>query len=113
MLSHALLIAAVLSIPLAALINRLVHKSWGVSRSWRLLGLLFAGIAVDLVFYYRNNGNGLMSSSIIGFIIYLLVVFLRSVQESTRKAYTDSRTGLENRTRWNELMNSETAIPEP
>ena len=112
-LSHALLITAVLSIPLAALINRIVFKSWGIARSWRLLALLFVGIGIDLLFYYRNNANGLMSSSIMGFIIYLLVVFLRSVQESTRKAYTDSRTGLENRTRWNELMHSETAIPEP
>ena len=111
--SHGLLITAALSIPLSALYNRLIHKSWGVSRSWRLLGLLFAGIAVDLLFYYQTNSNGLMSGSIACFIIYMLVVFIRSVQESTRKAYTDSRTGLENRTRWNELMNGETAIPEP
>ena len=111
--SHALLIAAVLSIPVATLYNRLIHKNWGVSRSWRLLGLLFAGIALDLLFYYRNNSNGLMSGSIMGIIVYMLVVFLRSVQDSTRKAYTDSRTGLENRTRWNELMNSDTPIPEP
>lgn len=38
------------------------------------------------------------------FIVYTLIVFLRNVQESTRKAYTDSRTGLENRGRWNELI---------
>lgn len=111
--SHVLLITSVASVPLAALFNRIVHKSWGVLRSWRLLLLLFVGIALDLVHYYRNNGNGLMSFSIMGFIVYTLIVFLRSTQESTRKAYTDSRTGLENRARWNELMNGETAFPEP
>lgn len=111
--SHLLLIAAVLSIPLAAILNRILYKTWGITRSWRLLALLFVGIAADLLLYYRNNGNGLLSFSIMGFIIYVLVVFLRSIQESTRKAYTDSRTGLENRTRWNELMNSDTPLPEP
>jgi len=43
----------------------------------------------------------------------MLIVFFRSMQESTRKAYTDSRTGLENRTRWNELMNDDTSLLEP
>ena len=112
-LSHGLLIASVVSVPLAALFNRIVHKSWGVRRSWRLLSLLFVGIALDLMFYYRNNGNGLMSFSIIGFIVYTLIVFLRSIQESTRMAYTDNRTGLENRARWNELMNGNIALTEP
>lgn len=112
-LSHVLLITAIASIPLSALLNRLIHKNWGVSRSWRLLILLFAGIGLDLFFYYRNNGNGLMSCSIMSFIIYMLIVFLRSIQDSTRMAYTDSRTGLENRTRWNEWMNSENVMPEP
>lgn len=48
-----------------------------------------------------------------GFIIYMLIVFLNTVQNTTRKAYTDSRTGLVNRTRWNELMNNDNSIPEP
>lgn len=111
--SHVVLLTSIAAIPLGALFNRILYKSWGVSRSWRLLLLLFAGIGLDLVFYYRNNGNGLMSCSIMSFIIYMLIVFLRSVQDSTRKAYTDSRTGLENRTRWNERMTSDVALPEP
>lgn len=111
--SHILLITAIASIPLAAVLNRIVYKSWGVRRSWRLLILLLLAITVDLLLFYRNNSNGSMSFSIIAFIVYTLIVFLRSVQESTRKAYTDSRTGLENRTRWNELMSSDTALPEP
>lgn len=112
-LGHVLLVTAVASVPLAALFYRLIHKSWGVNRSWRLLALLFVGIALDLMLYYRNNDNGLMSFSIIGFIIYTMIVFLQSTQESSRKAYTDSRTGLENRARWNELMSGDMALAEP
>ena len=111
--SHALLITAIVSIPLAAVFNRIIYKDWGISRSWRLLGLLFVGIGLDLIFYYLNNDTGLLSFSIVSFIAYMLIVFIRSVQDSTRKAYTDTRTGLENRTRWNELMHSDTPLAEP
>jgi len=113
MFSHILLIAAIVSMPLAAVLNRIVYKSWGVRRSWRLLTLLFVGIGLDLLLYYKNNDNGLLSFAIMSFIVYTLIVFLWNVQESTRKAYTDSRTGLENRGRWNELMHGDDPLPEP
>lgn len=106
--SHILLIASILSVPVNALFNRIFYKDWGLLRSWRLLLILLVGISLDLVLYYRNNGNGLLSFSIMGLIVYTLIIFLNSVQDATRKAYTDSRTGLVNRTRWNELMNSST-----
>lgn len=111
--SHGLLIIAITSIPLGALFNRIMYKTWGIHHSWRLLTLLFVGIGLDLLLFYLNNSTGLMSFSIVSFIIYTSVVFLKSVQESTRKAYTDSRTGLDNRTRWNELMNSDATPSEP
>ena len=108
---HTILIAAILSLPVTAICNRVFRKTWGLIHSWKLLLLLVTGIALDLVLYYWNNG--LLSFSIMGFILYTLVVFLSSIQEATRKAYIDSRTGLENRTRWNELMSNESVIPEP
>ncbi|MBQ3192561.1 MAG: GGDEF domain-containing protein [Oscillospiraceae bacterium] len=111
--SHILLVAAIFSIPLTALVNWIRDKKWGVLPSWRLLILLFAGIGVDLLLYYKNNDNGLLSFAILSFIVYTLIVFLKNVQESTRKAYIDSRTGLENRARWNELMHSDIPLPEP
>ncbi len=111
--SHILLIVSIASIPLTALFYRIVHKNWGLQRSWKLLLLLFAGIAVDLLLYYRNHGNGLMSFSIMGFIVYTLIIFLQTIQDATHKAYMDSRTGLVNRTRWTELMNDNRSTAEP
>ena len=105
-LSHVLLIMAIVSIPLASVINLIIHKSWGLRRVWKLLVLLLVGIVVDLLLYYKNNRNGLLRFSIFSFIIYTLIVFLQMVQTTTRKAYSDSRTGLENRSRWNEWMDS-------
>jgi len=111
--SHILLIVAILSIPVTALINRIFYKSWGLQPSWKLLFLLGIGIAVDLFSYYRNNKNGLLSFSIMGLIIYTLIIFLLNVQDATRKAYTDGGTGLVNRTRWIELMNKDTSSAKP
>lgn len=111
--SHILLIVSIGSIPVTALINRVVYKSWGLRHSWRWLLIVFVGIAVDLLYFYRNNGNGPMSFSIVGLIFYILIIFLINVQKTTRNAYTDSRTGLVNRARWTELMNSKRPFPEP
>ncbi|MBQ8449100.1 MAG: GGDEF domain-containing protein, partial [Clostridia bacterium] len=105
--SHILLIVAILSIPVTALINKIVYKTWGIQPSWKLLLLLGIGIIADLIFYYRNSQNGLMSLSIMGLIIYTLIIFLLNVQDATRKAYTDSGTGLINRARWMELMDKD------
>jgi len=111
--SHVLLIVAILSIPVTAVINRIFYKSWGLNPSWKLLLLLGIGIIADLLFYYRNNKNGLMSFSIMGLIIYTLIIFLLSVQDATRKAYTDSGTGLVNRAKWVELMNEDFSSSKP
>ena len=111
--SHFLLILSVISIPLSAVYNRIVFKTWGILRSWKLLLLLFIGITIDLGFYYWNNGNDPLSFSVISFIVYTLIFFFKTILHSTQKAYTDSRTGLTNRIRWNELMDENLPIPEP
>ena len=109
---HGILIVAVLSIPLTAAFNRVFFKKTGLTHSWRLLLLLLllVGIALDLMLFYQNYNSGLLSCTITGFVIYTLVVFTGSVQNATRKAYTDVRTGLVNRARWNELMNNDSGM---
>ena len=48
-----------------------------------------------------------------GLIVYTLIIFLMSVQDSTRKAYTDGKTGLVNRARWIELMSKDVSDSKP
>ena len=110
--SHILLVLAILLVPVVAVWNRLVHRDWGIRPVWRMLLLVLLGIVFDLLLYYRNNENSALSFSIVGFVIYMMVVFFRSIQTSTRKSYTDSHTGLINRTRWNEVMHGEISLPE-
>lgn len=111
-ISHVQLIVSIVSLPAMALFNRVVYKNWGLRDSWKLLLLLPVGISLDLLLYYRNNGNGALSFSIVSFVIYTLIIFLSSIQDATRKAYTDSRTGLVNRARWNEIMNAQVSAAE-
>ena len=113
--SHGILIVALLSIPINAGINRIVHRKTCLLRDQRLilLVLLLVGIILDLVLFYLNNNSSLLSFSIAGLVLYTLIVFTGGVQNATRKAYTDVRTGLVNRARWNELMHTDTAMVEP
>lgn len=113
--SHGILIVALISIPLNCAINWLVHHKTCLLHDKRLLLLLLlvVGILFDLVFFYITNNSSLLSLTIAGFVLYTLIAFTSGVQSATRKAYTDARTGLVNRARWNELMDSDTAMMEP
>lgn len=109
--SHILLLISIGSVPVVALCNRIIHGKFGLVRSARLLLLLLAGIVLDLSLYYRNRDNGTISFSVLGLVIYTLIVFVGTVQSVTRKANTDNLTGLVNRTGWNKLMLDETLMP--
>lgn len=47
----------------------------------------------------------------IAFVVYSLIMFLDSILNTTQMAYTDSRTGLANKARWNEMMGDRTTVP--
>lgn len=108
---HVLLILSISSLPVMALYNRIVHKKSGLIRSWRLLLLLFAGIVMDLTGYYKNNDNATISFTVLGFVIYAMIVFMGMILNTTRKINTDSLTGLVSRSRWNDLTNT-AVLPE-
>lgn len=113
LLSHILLIVTLGSLPLTSLLHLVIHKSLDLLHTWKLLLLLMAGIALDLLLYYKNSGNGLLSFTIISFIIYTMIIFTSNIWSTARKAYTDIRTGLGNRARWNEIIHSSPSSPEP
>ena len=51
--------------------------------------------------------------TLLAFILYALIGFNNYATNISRSAYTDTRTGLANRLRWNELMRDDVQIPEP
>lgn len=78
---------------------------------WGLPLLIIMGGAWDMFnFMTQKNTNGVFHI-IVAFFIYIMVMWLRSLSESRRKAYTDFQTGLFNKSQCNEML--ETAgVPE-
>ena len=111
--SHGILLIAFIAIPMNCAFNRMVYGRSCLIHTKRLILLLIllVGTVLDMIFY--RSDSALPCCSIAGLIVYMLVVFTRSVQSSTWRAYTDASTGLMSRTRWNELMQSESFIPQP
>lgn len=72
--------------------------------SWKFLPLLAVGIILDVaVFYFSKSSSDLMYTSLL-FLVFLSITFISSFRETSKMVYRDSRTGLFNKARWNEMM---------
>lgn len=78
--------------------------------SWKLLPLLAVGIALDFLAYYANRSSSNLMYTCLFFLIFLSITFVASFRETSRMVYRDPRTGLFNKARWNELMQSDTNL---
>ena len=75
--------------------------------TWKLLPLLAIGIALDFFVYYTHRSSSELIHTSLFFLIFLSVTFIGSFRETSRMVYRDIRTGLYNKARWNELMQSD------
>ena len=66
--------------------------------------LLFFGAPVDLFFYYVKKSSSGLIFTLFFFLIYAGSLFILSIQDMNKRAYTDALTGLYNKGRWDELM---------
>lgn len=100
-LSHIALFAGMVMVIAASLCGR---KKAQNQLARKLLPLLAAGIALDfLVYYFQRNSSNLMYTCLF-FLIFLTVTFIAGFRETSKMVYRDARTGLFNKSRWNELM---------
>lgn len=104
---------------------RCVGLNGRMKRNIRCLALCFVGVGIDMVVYYLTNGKAPSVFAMIGFLVYILVQGISSMQEikelmkvgiNAQKyeqlAYHDQLTGLHNRTAYEEYTNSEEFNPE-
>lgn len=95
------------------LVYELKHKGWNDKLKIMLicLGACLAGLALDIVAYYISDGVSMMILGMVGFLVYIIVLGIRSVKEMKelmeigmeakhyeQMAYHDELTGLYNRT---------------
>ena len=106
-LSHVMLILTVVFLLLLMFIRR--EKS-GASVS---LMILVSGIVLDMILYYVGSKSAALFCTMFAFIIYVIVTFLFNIMDTSKKAYTDSYTGLFNKTRWLELIHEASSFHTP
>jgi len=75
--------------------------------------LLGIGIFLDLISYNLNEVSSDAVFTIFAMILYCIIILVSRVMEISRKAYTDTRTGLANQFRWNDLMQETAPISAP
>lgn len=75
--------------------------------------LIGIGIMLDIISFALDETSSEVMFTLLAFILYALFVFISHATNISRSAYTDTRTGLANRLRWNELMRDDVQIPEP
>ena len=92
--------------------NWMRHKLDSSSFSfWGLPMLIVGGGLWDMLNFMNNRSTEGVYHIIIGFFLYVVVMWVRSISESRRKAYTDFQTGLFNKSQCNEML-EETGVPE-
>ena len=111
--SHALIIIATL-IVLTAILRRREHADGDQGRKdlFFILFLVFGVLLDFLIYYIRKNSSNLIFT-MLSFLIYTVIVFIRNYADINRRAKTDAQTGFFNRSRWNQLMDEGTFGMEP
>lgn len=103
-ISHILLITTVCSVPAVILLSKRKQEYELIHRSWKYFLLLAAGIVLDIISFYIHESSSYIVYTLVAFVLYALVMFIDSILDTTQMAYTDSRTGLANKARWNDVF---------
>ena len=82
-------------------------------KNFHLFLLLIFGVILDLTSYYIKGSSSGLVFSLLTFLIYTLLLFVNNLLDINRKAYTDIHTGLFNRSRWNNLLNTNISVTSP
>lgn len=109
---HVLSSLVLLSLAYEIIRNWVRHKldSTGFA-FWGLPLLIIIGGIWDMInFTFQTRTDGVYHI-IIAFFLYVIIMWLRSLSESRRKAYTDFQTGLFNKSQCNEML-EEAGVPE-
>lgn len=109
---HFLSLIVLISLAYEIIRNWIRHKldSKGFA-FWGLPLLIIVGGAWDMFDYLTKKSTNSVYHIIVAFFIYVAIMWMMSLSESRRKAYTDFQTGLFNKSRCNEML-EEAGVPE-
>ncbi len=112
-LSHILLLIGSVVLILSSIFSKKSNRTNTSQFTWKLMPILAVGIFLDFLTFYQQKSAASLIYTTLFFLIFIAVTFVFSFRETSKMAYRDSRTGLFNKARWNELMHSDTGLSEP
>ena len=111
---HLLSIIVLCAIGFTLIINnqkqKLDRKNFGF---WGLPLMIIPGAVVDISEYLATKDTSGVFYVIVSFLLYVLIMVLRSISENRRKAYMDFHTGLFNKSCCNELLEDTEQLDTP
>lgn len=111
--SYGMLILGSIMLILASIFSKKDDSANKSQFTWKLLPIVTVGIVLDFVTFYQNKSSSTLIYTTLFFLIFMAITFIASFRETSKMAYQDSRTGLFNKARWNELMHGGDDINEP
>lgn len=113
LLSHILLCIGAVMLILASFFSKKGNSTNKSQFTWKLMPILAVGILLDFIRFYIQKSSSSLIYTPLFFLIFMAITFIFSFRETSKMAYQDSRTGLFNKARWNELMHADVGVTEP
>ena len=109
-LCHGMVVFAMVYTVVLGLLSRRDKTAAHVNKSLVFSFILMAGIMLNLLLSSLYDNSSTIVFALLSFVVYSVVVFVTGIRDTTRKAYTDPRTGLTNKLRWNELLHDSAPV---
>ena len=100
-LGHLMIILLAITLLVMVLLQRRSQRRW--SSSFYFLLLSFC-VLTDMVLFYVTSSSYNLMFTMLAFLICTVILFITSILEINKRAFTDAHTGLFNRSRWNALL---------
>lgn len=103
---HIMLAGTAAMLAAIAVAYWLQNGTQGAQYSAVLIIVLIVGMAMDIACFYWQKKSENVVFTALAFVIDVIYLFTMDTYETKNMAYTDPHTGLFNKNRWDELMNS-------
>lgn len=108
---HIMLIADIVA--LLFVILTAAYKGAQIKNTVPFMLLLVAGAVFDFIYYYSKDTSSSMVFVTIAFLVYIIYLFADNILNIHKKAYTDAKTHLYNKARWDEFIREDIPDSEP
>lgn len=112
-LDHIIIGLSAIALFMTVIFPKIRKKEENRAWSLKLSVILVCGCALDLMSYYLNGNSAGLVFTLFGVLVYTLLLFVIDIFYTSKMAYTDARTGLFNKARWDALMNNHALFEKP